>query len=239
MTNERDNISAFPGGEGDAIEAAMQPDLDNPDEAMFGGDGEGDQDTFLPPDVPPGYLLPPTGQVFANATWLTASAQVKRLVSEMIEDYDEFSDLRGVAYEVVWRRNGKPMMSDEMPKFAAADITPPRYVWQAYQDGVENFPLFSVDLFWTHFDDLRRGKRPGEREIPEGEQRSAEYVHEKVLQQHIHHALSSLYVDNDIVHRRGPDFSGFAATVKRFGQWNEGVVSLANQLSLWPSRDEG
>lgn len=196
--------------------------------------GEGVQDSYLPPDVPPGYVLPPSGTQFANATWLRAGSEIRGYVDEMIGQWDEFRDLRDLDYSVVWRRNGKPMRGDE-PIFATVDITPPRYVWEALQLEERNFPRFVVDLRWTHFDDMRRGKAPGEPD--DGEEtaapRAAEYVHRDVLKQHVHHALMSLYVENDIVHRRAPDYTGYVDTVKRFGAWTSGISAVRTQLSLF------
>jgi len=58
------------------------------------------------------------------------------------------------------------------------------------------------------------------------------------VRQHIP-PLSSVYADNGILHKAQPDFYGWAETVKRYGQWNEGVIAVSRQLSLWPGRDEG
>jgi hypothetical protein len=199
------------------------------------------QDTYLPPDVPPGYVTPPMSAAFANATWLLAGPDIVKQVNTLLK-WEEFSDLRDLDFSVVWRRNGKPMRNGE-PVFATAEITPPRFVWEALQLEVQNFPRFILDLRWPHFDDLRHGKTPGEPEseddanqAPAG--RGAQYVHRDVLAQHMHHALMSLDVENDIVHRRPPDFAGFAATVKRFGQWNSGAAAIAAQFELWPSAKE-
>lgn len=201
-------------------------------------DGEGQQDSYLPPDVPPGYVNPPSGTQFANATWLRAGPEIRTLV-EGVLDYDEFRDLRDLDYSVVWRRNGTPMLPNDVPAFATVDIVPARVIWEALQLEERNFPRFIVDLRWTHFDALRRGKSPGE---PEGDEnqppggRGAEYVHHGVLEQHVHHALMSIYVDNDIIHRRPVDFFGYADTVRRFGSWNAGIAAVRTQLSLFDQK---
>lgn len=197
------------------------------------------QETYLAPDVPPGYVIPPAGTMFANATWLRAGPDIEALVEELL-GFDEFSDLRDLNYVVTWRRQTKPMRGDE-PVFVSADIVAPRMVWEALQLEVPDFPRYLLDLHWSHFDDLRRGRTPGEPERQGDEQvggSGASYVHRTTLQQHIHHALMGLSVDNDIVKRRQPDYAGFAATIKRFGQWNLGVVALARQLALWPNRED-
>lgn len=197
---------------------------------------EAEQDTYLPPDVPPGYIQPPTGTMFANATWLQAGPDLVRHVDAILA-YEEFNDLRGLDYSVVWRRNGKPDRNGE-PVFATVEIVPQRMVWEALQQELTTFPRWILDLRWTWFDDLRRGKRADDGEEDEHIQRPAEYVHRDVLAQHIHHALMGLDVVNDIVHRRQPDFAGFAATIKRYGHWNSGVAAIASQLELWPSTRE-
>lgn len=200
---------------------------------------EGEQETYLPPIVPEGYITPPSGTQFANATWLRAGPEIERLVRDVL-DFEEFNDIRELDYAVVWRRKAAPMRRDG-PIFAGVEIVPQRIVWESYQLGMERFPRFFVDLYWQHFDDLRRGREPGSREKVSDERAAANvsYVHGGILQQHLHHALSTLEAESDILKRRQPDFAGFAATIQRFGQWTSGVMSIARQLELWPKRGEG
>ncbi len=202
-----------------------------------GDDGEG-QDSYLAPTVPETYVNPPGETAFANATWMHAGPEVRKLVADVMA-YEEFSDLQGMQYSVVWRRKTAPMKGDD-PIFATVEITKARVIWEANQMEVPNFPRFFVDLCWQHFNTLRNGGTPGEREDPDGnpETRGAQYVHNGILQQHVHHALSSLSVTNDILGKRAPDFTGWATTVKRFGLWTGGLLVVRRQMSLWPDPDE-
>lgn len=206
-------------------------------EAAAAEGGEGAQDSYLPPDVPPGTILPPTGTQFANATWMPAGEQIVRIVQRVL-GYDEMKEIAELDYDVLWRRNGKPFINGE-PVFATVDIAPARWVWQAAQQELLTFPRFVIDLRWPHFDDMRRGKREGEGESAEHVAAAVEYVHEQVLERHIHHALMGLDVTNDIVSRKAPDFAGFAKTVERFGLFNGGVTAVVGQGTLWAQRDDG
>lgn len=197
----------------------------------------GAQDSYLPPDAPPDSILPPTGTLFANATWLQAGEQIVRIVKKVL-DFEEMKEIRDLDYDVLWRRNGKPFVNGE-PVFATVDIAPARWVWQAARQELLTFPRFVIDLRWPHFDDMRRGKRDGEGESAEHVAAAVEYVHELVLERHIHAALMLLDVTNDIVTRKQPEFAGFAATVQRYGQFNSGISAIAGQLELWGSRNEG
>lgn len=197
--------------------------------------GEEGQESYLPSTVPEGYIIPPNETQFANATWLEAGPELLKLAEELLQ-YDEFKEIAHLDYEMVWRRKSHPMMGD-MPIFASVEIVKPRVVWQTYKRGVERFPRYWIDLHWQHFTDLRSGKRPGEDAPDDPQERSAEYVHPGILQQHLHHALSKLWIDNDILRPRKPDFMGWAETVKRYGTWNEGIARVRQQLALWPDGD--
>lgn len=197
----------------------------------------GEQDSYIPPDVPDYAILPPTGAMFANATWLQADARIAGIVEKVL-NFDEMKELLGLDYDVVWRRNGKPFRNGE-PIFATVDIAPARWVWEAAQQELITFPRFVVDIRWPHLDDMRRGKRDGDTEETEHVAASVEYVHELVLERHIHEALMGIDVTNDIVTRKAPEYAGFAKTVARYGQYNSGIAAIAGQLALWPSKEEG
>lgn len=199
------------------------------------GEG-GEQESYIAPDVPQYAILPPTGTMFANATWMQADARIVAIVQKVL-GFEEMHDIMGLDYDVVWRRNGKPFRNGE-PIFATVDIAPARWVWQAARQELITFPRYVVDIRWPHFDDMRRGKADGDTDSTEHLAGSVEYVHEEVLERHIHEALMGLDVTNDIVTRKAPDFAGYAATVKRYGQFSSGLAAIAGQLAMWPSRDE-
>lgn len=197
-----------------------------------------EQETYLMDKIGPDYIQPPGETAFANATWMHAGPEIMKIVDAVMA-FDEFNDVRHVPMRVVWRRKTSPMRGDE-PVFASVELVKPRVVWEASQIEVTDFPRYFLDLHWAHFNDLRNGREPGSKPDPEEnpETRGAQYVHHEVLQQHIHHALSHLYIDNDILSKRQPDFSGFAMTVKRFGLWNRPLLVVRRQMSLWPDPAE-
>lgn len=201
--------------------------------------GEGTQEAYLADiDVPHGYIRSPGETVFANATWMHVGPEIRKLVAEVMR-FEEFNDIRGVPFQAVWRRRSKPMRGFE-PIFSSVELVQPRVIWEANQMEMPDFPRYFLDFHWSHFNDLREGLEPGQKHDPDEnpENRSPQFVHEKTLQQHIHHALSHLSIENDILGKRSPDFSGFAETVKRYGLWNNGIVVVRRQMSLWPNPDE-
>lgn len=202
--------------------------------------GEGVQEAYLPDIVPAEYIRPPSDTVFANATWLHAGPEVRRLVEEVMA-YPEHSDLAALPYSVVWRRRSTAWIrKPDIPLFVSVEGAKPRDVWEATQMEAAGFPHFYVDLHWQFFDDLRSGLQPGQKRDPDEnpESRGAQYVHEGVLQQHIDHALSCWYVENGILHKQPPDFMGYAKNVERFGLWNEGLTVGYRQLSIWGERGD-
>lgn len=207
----------------------LRPDQDKP---------EGEQEQFTTPTVPANYIVPPSGMQFANATWLPAGPEVRDLIAQLLA-FEEFEDIAELDYEVIWRRQTHPMLGEDAI-FVTTEIVPPLIIWESYRLGQERFPRFFVHVHWQHFDDLRRGHVPGTKDEadapPEG--RQAMYVHEGIFQQHAHHALSFLTVENDIVKKRAPEYAGFAATIKRFGLWTSAAVTVARQMAFWSNKSD-
>lgn len=201
--------------------------------------GEGQQDSYLVDQVPPNFVRPPGETAFANATWMHVGPEIQRLVDQVMA-FDEFQDIQALDFVTVWRRKTKPMRKDD-PIFASVELVAPRVVWEALQREDTGFPRFFLDLHWAHFNDLRNGRTPGDDEAQEGEEApqgvGAQYVHQEVLQQHVHAALSSLDCTNDIVKRVPPEFSGYSKTVMRYGLYSQPLLVLRRQMSLWGDPD--
>lgn len=177
-------------------------------------------------DAPEWAVIPPGGNVFANATWLEAGGQYRSLVESVLA-YEELEQLRGLSYGVYWRRKSKPQRKGrwgDEPIYASVEIVAPRMVWVAYAEGCETFPRLLIDLHWQHFEDAR----------DEGM-----YVHADAVRRELHHALSALEVTNDIVSKVAPDVAAFAHTVGRFGLSNPGLVSLQQQFELFNGGIDG
>lgn len=202
--------------------------------------GEGQQDSYLVDQVPPNFVRPPGETAFANATWMHVGPEIQRLVDQVMA-FEEFQDIQSLSFVTVWRRKTKPMRGFE-PVFASTELVAPRVVWEANQREDTEFPRFFLDLHWTHFNDLRNGREPGAEEHEEGEEapegRGAQYVHQTVLQAHIHGALSSIGCTNDIVKKVPPEFIGYSKTVARYGLHTHPLLVLRRQMSLWPDPDE-
>lgn len=172
-------------------------------------------------DAPEWAIIPPGGNVFANATWLEAGPEYRRLVESVLE-YEELEQIRSLSYGVYWRRKTKPQRKGrwgDEPIYATVTIVDPRTIWTAYQEGCETFPRLYIDLQWQHLEDAR----------DEGM-----YVHADMIRRDIHRALMALEVDNDIVRKMPPDVQDFAATVQRFGLSNPGLTNMRAQMALWP-----
>jgi len=176
-------------------------------------------------DAPEWAVIPPGGNVFANATWLEAGAQYRALVDRVLA-FEEFEALRGLSMGVYWRRKSKPQRKarwGDEPIVATVEIVAPRMTWIAYAEGCETFPRLLIDLHWQWFEERR----------DEGF-----YVHADEVARDIHHALSALEVTNDIVSKVQPDVAMFAATVQRYGVVNPGLRKLRQQFALWPDDSE-
>lgn len=208
----------------------MTQDLEAGAQAPEGEPGE-HQDSFLPPDVPDTHINPPTGGVFANATWLRASADLVRLVQKVL-DLEEFEDIRHLPFEVVWRRNTSPHRSDGSMQLAGIWVPEARIHWELHQMEVPDgeFPRYCVDLNWQHFENMRSGK--GEDGKRTGEN-PAEFIHRGILAREIHEALCSLGINNDIIFRIPPDVVARSLTARRFGQYNDGLRNYSHQQKLF------
>lgn len=178
---------------------------------------EGRQETY----IPPGYLNPPSGSQFANATWMHAGGEFKAVVERMLL-FEEFDDIRTLPFGVVWRRKSAPTRRGD-PIFASIWVPEERVIWEMAQRE-EEFPRYIVDLHWQHFEALRSPKEEGA---------SPEFVHRDVLARHVHEALSSLEIDNDILRRVPPDAQVYTSTVRRFGDYTGGVGRIRQQFSLF------
>jgi hypothetical protein len=201
----------------------------NPNEQP-GGPGEtetGEQGTYLPPDIPDGYVQSPPETAFSNATYLLAESQTVDLVADVL-DFEEFDDLRDMAFAVVWRRKSSPTYllgdGEKMPLFATVELMPRRAVWHAAQLEVLDFPRIIVDLHWQHFADARR---------------DLAFVHEATLKRFVHAGLSAYYVDNDILKRRPYEVQAWVKTVERYGIHDGRLRSLQRALDLWGDPSEG
>ena len=190
-------------------------------DATADGD-EGDQETYLMPQVPPGTIMPPNGDQFANATWLPVGPEITGLIEEVV-NWDEFTDISDFYYSAVWRRRSTPTLNDGQPLWAGIGVVDQRTLWEAYPPHADACPRLSLDHSWRNCEALRE---------------EGQYVDGGLFQQHLHHALMRLEVENDILKTRAPDFTGFAQTVKRFGEWNSGIVAVSNQLKFWTQPNE-
>lgn len=192
----------------------------------FGGDA-GEQDSYLAPDTPEWAIVPPTGEQFANATWLRAGPEIRALVDEVL-NFEEFTDVAALHYEITWRRRSKPTRTNRFdeadPIFAGVTLVPDRVIWEALQQDCTTFPRFWVDLHWQHFEALRE---------------DGQWVHGETVQRDVHAGLSRIDVENDILRTVPPDFTGNASTVKRYGLYSAGVRAVAQQISLWETKQPG
>ncbi len=186
---------------------------------------EGEQGSYLPPDVPEGYVHPPSDEQFANATWLPVGPEIKLLIDEVLGTGD-FDELLPLSYFACWRRRTTPKTKDDEPVFASVEVIAPRILWVAEQSGMEGFPRYFLDLPWQHFQNMRE---------------DSTYVHNEMLQQAMHFALCSLAVDNGRVLKEPPDVSTFVKNVARYGLHTEGLRRLQQPFAQWAQAgtDEG
>lgn len=169
-----------------------------------------------PGHAPPGWVQPPIGDAFDNATHLFAGPEVQRLVTELLS-FDEFRDLQSFPYEVVWRKKTRPMIGGA-PVFATVTVFDPlvRFL-------TEGKLGYAINLHWQHLDDLRT---------------ESSWVHPVTLQQHIHHALMHLLVTEEVtLARQQPPVQLYPETVKRYGAFTPAILRLKEQLALWPDPD--
>jgi hypothetical protein len=209
------------GFEGDE----MPEDPGEPGEAPpSAADDEARQLRYLA-DAPQWALVPPRASVFANATWLEAERPEIALVHEVLQ-LEEFAPFGPLDIVVRWRRHSKPMHAWRTPKpnFATILVVDPRMIWEAERAGTESFPRLIVDFHWQHFVD-RREVAPF-------------YVHGEEVKFDLHHALSSLIVENEAMRKGRPDVSGYAKTIERFGLINTGIRAYARAAMLRLDDDE-
>lgn len=182
---------------------AMQRVEGEQSEAFEGGAGK----------PPPGWIVPPIGEAFDNATHLFAGPEVLQLVARVLA-FDEFRDLQAFPYEVVWRKKTKPLLGG-VPVFATVTVFDPlvRYL-------TEGKLGYAINLHWAHFDELRN---------------ESSWVHPETLAQHVHHALMHLMVSEELnLGRQQPPVQLFPETVKRYGAFTPAILRLKEQLALWP-----
>ena len=214
----------MPGFEGDPAPPANVT-------AMARTRDEGVQAGYVPPPpgkAQPGYIKPPALEQFANATYLPAGPEIRKIVERVLK-FKELADLRGIEIDVVWRRKGKPMLGleEDERRFVAPQIFDPLVHWLA-KDREATFPALVLNLYWLHFEELS--------EAEEG----PTYVAEKNLERHIFMALRVLDVSESGVLSIGSmTFDHIADLVSHYGKATVGLVRLAEQLALWPSAGEG
>jgi hypothetical protein len=189
-------------------------------------DKEARQAAFLA-EAPEWAVVAPGGAMFANATWYPAGGEVLQAVREVFA-YEEFRDLSVLPYAVRWRRRTKPFLRSKMgdePLWCTVEIVPPRIVWEALKREDPDFPRLLVDLNWGHWEDALNDST------------GMRYVHRGWVQRTLHHALSMLELQNDILKRIGPDVQTSLKTAERFGAWLPAMHRLRAQLELWPTDD--
>lgn len=183
------------------------------------------QDSYLPPDVPPDYVLAPNSATFANATWLPAGPELTRLVLSVLNMEDVPPDFRALAsmpWEVRWRRRTAPERNGE-PNFATVWVPDARVIWEAEQQDAA-FPRWAIDIHWKHFDDLRAQELPAA-------------VHEDLLRRDVHYALLGLAVSDDQISTVKPT-EVRAENVKTFGLHGAAVSGLRRAFDFWPDPGE-
>lgn len=193
----------------------------------LGGEGappsdDGEQPSYLMPQVPEGFILAPSDSAFANATWLRAGPEVTALIDEVLELDNPDTDFRALAlmdWEVCWRRQTSPTRNGE-PNYAGVWVPIPRVEWEVMKHGIEDFPRFVVDIHWKHFADLQNDDQPAA-------------VHRDYVKRDIHYALAGLIVENDRISTRPPVILR-PANVKEFGVHGDEMRVLKRQFDAWP-----
>lgn len=208
------------------IEAAGE-DWDAPEPPAIDQDKVALQARFLA-DAPDWAVVAPGSALFANATWMPAGGSALAVVREVFA-FEEFRDLHHLTYTVNWRRRTKPFLRSRMgdePLYATVEIVPPRVIWEAHQREDPDFPRLFIDLNWQHWEDALNDAE------------GMRYIHRGWVQRTLHHALSMLSVQNDLVKRIGPDVQTSIETARRFGAWLPAMNRLRAQLELWPEPEE-
>lgn len=194
--------------------------------------GEESQDTFVPPPpgkAQPGYINPPALETFANATYLPAGPEIRKIVEKVLK-FDELNDLAGDTWMAVWRRKGKPTWTRNADdrQFVGTEITSPLTLWIAGQHEDATFPKYVINLFWLHLDELR------------SDEDGARYVPNAVMERHVMMALLGLErSESGVLTKHGLGFSDWAKVVARYGMFSDELVDLRRQMKLWPDPDEG
>lgn len=209
----------MPGFDEDDEDTGEATQLD--DGALARQQDEGDQGTYLAPapgQPPPGYIMPPSLDSFANATYLPAGPEIDRIVDRVMA-FDELADLGDIEFMVLWRRQGTPGGKDNR-RFAGVELVDalPRYIAAQLEAGP--FPQYVINLYWLHLDELRN---------------DSQYMHPDILARHILQALLRLDVSESgvLTLRGGLEPEQWATVVKHYGLVTQGLVSLQRQMALW------
>ena len=179
---------------------------------------EGEQVSAFAPapgqgEPPPGYVRPPSGDQFDNATHLVCGPEVDGLIEKVL-GYDEFKDLGEFRFGAVWRKKTKPTRAG-VPVYVTVDVAP--LLWRYLTEGA--CPHYAVNLHWQHFDDLRN---------------ESQFVHPETLERHIHAALMTLTVSEELqIGKQAPTVQVFPETVRRYGLHEQPLVQLQGAFDLW------
>lgn len=174
-------------------------------------------------DAPAGSIIPPTAAAFENATYITAGPNIEHIVNALIDDRDEYEDLRGVVVAVVWSRNQTRKMAGE-----------PLLSWPALVGNLEthfakeveaNLPELAIVLSYKAADAMRS---------------EGQYLHPQILERHLARALLMVEVsEGGIIKTRAATVQTFPELVGHYGAHAEGEVALRAQLELFEGDEAG
>lgn len=188
---------------------------------------EGQQESFAPPPpgaAQPGYINPPALEDFSNATYLTCEESVQGIVAHVLT-MEEFAPLRGIPYAALWRRKGKPTIDGDKAnrQYVGVRLLDPMVQFLAREAEVLDFPHYTVNFYWLHFEELRKADD------------GAMFVPQKELERHVFFALRHVIASESGVlqMRSQAGIEIWTDVVARYGLVTEPLVRFARQARMF------